>query len=62
MCCLQFAYDWFIEYIPDFIDAREKEKNSNRKNENPSKNSIFFICLFPSDKLRWMLECVCPKG
>lgn len=41
---------------------RRKKKSQTEKNGNPSENSIFFICLFPSDKLRWMLGCVCPKG
>lgn len=41
---------------------RRKKKSQTEKNGNPSENSIFFICLFPSDKLRWVLGCVCPKG
>lgn len=47
----------------NFIDARQREIKSQTEKKWKSKQKFeFFICLFPSDGLRWMLGCVCPKG
>lgn len=44
MCCLQFAYDWFIEYIPDFYRCEgEREKVKHVKMEIQAKIRIFYL-------------------